>query len=663
MKQQADRTRQQTIEKDEMAVAHAKEAHALREQLEQERAMHHQTCAELDMTHSQLEIKLSELESQREQTRQEQELIIRVKAELSVGEVAEREAQERARLIGEQMNECQLELQKAIERTHKLESDLDAAHRLLGEQQKTAEEACAELRMQNTKLQCQVIGRREFCLCLLSGWCDLTMLCQEREAAAERADMGIEHLALGNATRLVVEQERAQAAQEIAVLQAAMQATEAEHTRTLQGALQHLEAELRAELRAEGELRLMSQAQATLAAEDEIDRLTDHLRTMELEAEELTAHLTEHLAAADAPLKDLAVAVKRAETADAEIASLKAAAAANEAEHATNLGAVQHMQAELERELAHQKARADNAAIAEGTKIQALEQEVTNWKSKAKEISQEKQSLEAQCTQTFQEKQKLEAECTQISQEKQSVEAQCTQRELDHSNRTKHDLERIRKTEEELSRVKMDLPQLVGKQIELMQAELVHELDTTKKLLATEQQGRAQAESQRLDAESKLEIKEKQARALVDAESHRLSNNAMKEQQTHAAITKEQQAPVMVAKEQHAQSPLVTRVQPTPASNSGTGGAIDGADPNNRLNDLKAWAQSRVAQADRVEVDKAQQMIHRNNHALLDHSTLRKAAAMSENLVTEAVVLVSKAEMRSAGGDTARELCELARLR
>lgn len=626
MKQQADRTRQQTIEKDEMAVAHAKEAHALREQLEQERAMHHQTCAELDMTRTQLEIKLSELESQREQTRQEQELIIRVNAELSVGEVAEREAQERARLIGEQMNECQLELQKTIERTHKLESDLDAAHGLLGEQQKTAEEACAELRMQNTKLQCQ-----------------------EREAAAERADMGIEHLALGNATRLVVEQERAQAAQEIAVLQAAMQAAEAEHTRTLQGALQHLEAELRAELRAEGELRLMSQAQATLAAEDEIDRLTDHLRTMELEAEELTAHLTEHLAAADAPLKDLAVAVKRAETADAEIASLKAAAAANEAEHATNLGAVQHMQAELERELAHQKARADNAAIAEGTKIQALEQEVTNWKSKAKDLSQEKQ--------------KLEAECTQISQEKQSVEAQCTQRELDHSNRTKHDLERIRKTEEELSRVKMDLPQLVGKQIELMQAELVHELDTTKKLLATEQQGRAQAESQRLDAESKLEIKEKQARALVDAESHRLSNNAMKEQQTHAAITKEQQAPVMVAKEQHAQSPLVTRVQPTPASNSGTGGAIDGADPNNRLNDLKAWAQSRVAQADRVEVDKAQQMIHRNNHALLDHSTLRKAAAMSENLVTEAVVLVSKAEMRSAGGDTARELCELARLR
>ena len=43
MKQQADRTRQRTIEKDEMAVAHAKEAHALREQLEQERAMHHQT--------------------------------------------------------------------------------------------------------------------------------------------------------------------------------------------------------------------------------------------------------------------------------------------------------------------------------------------------------------------------------------------------------------------------------------------------------------------------------------------------------------------------------------------------------------------------------------------------------------------------------------------
>jgi len=454
----------------------------------------------------------------------------------------------------------------------------------------------------------------------------------------------------------VVEQERAQAAQEIAALQAALQAAEAEHARTLQGALQHLEEELRSELRAEGELRLMSQAQATLAAEDEIDRLTDHLRILESEAEGLTVRLAEHLDAAAAPLQDLAETLKRAEKADLEIARLKAAAEANEAEHTTNLGAVQLTQAELERELRHQKDRADNATIEEATKIQALEQEVTNWQNRAKEISHEKQKLEAICT----------------------------QRDLDHSNRTKHDLERIRKSEEEVRRVKEDLPQQLGKQMELMQTELLLELDVTKKLLVTEQESKAQVESLRAHAESQLEeMKENQVRALVDAESHRLCNNVKKEQQAAEAVIKEQRAAVTVVKEQQAAvtvvkeqqalaavtkeqraaDPLVAKVQQAPATASLPTSVIDTAESNNRLNDLKAWAQSRVAQADRVEVDKAQQLIHKhNNNNALDHSALRKAASMSENLVAEAWAQGSQAEM-SAGGSTARELCELARLR
>jgi hypothetical protein len=88
----------------------------------------------------------------------------------------------------------------------------------------------------------------------------------------------------------------------------------------------------------------------------------------------------------------------------------------------------------------------------------------------------------------------------------------------------------------------------------------------------------------------------------------------------------------------------------------------------NRLSDLKAWAECRVAEADQLEVEKAHQLIQQHSSArfntALKTTAVSEAAEMSAtiDLVTHAAELVSRAEM-DAGSSTSRELQELARLR